>query len=140
MAAGDTINTQPDAYTIELLATTNATNGQPTGTNGIDANAVRTLLGGLMPDKARVAVISTAGSGTMTVAGRLWGRLGTAGWCVAATLNGGSNIGETGSDTIGYTELVERIAAFDRFFFEITAIAGTGTSVKALLVLARPGG
>lgn len=116
-----------DSWAIELLASATATNGAPTAAAGIDANLLRK--GGALPTKLRVAAISSAGSGTMTVALKLWMRLGALGWVVAKSLNAGSNIAETGADSIAYSEEVDVANTADRFYLEISAIAGTLTAV-----------
>jgi len=75
----------------------------------------------------RCGAISTAGSGTMTVALKVWLKT-PAGWMVAKALNSGSNIAETSADSIAYSEDVTVIPA-QRIYMEITGIAGTGTAV-----------
>lgn len=138
MALGDITVISPDSAAIELLASAIAANGAPSGgAAGLAANDVRAVLG-VLPKKMRVAVLSTAGSGTMTATMRLWHHLGALGWVVASTINGGSAIAETGTDTIGYSEIVDILDVADRFYLEIIAIAGTGTAVKGELVLDRP--
>jgi len=143
MALEDVTSISPDASSVVLLLTANAANGIPTGTAGIAINALK--LFGQVPSRVRVAVISTAGSGTMTATMRVWGRMGaTIGWVVAKALNAADTdpftaraIAETGADTIAYSEIVELISAYDRLYFEIVAIAGTSTSVKGEVVVTR---
>jgi hypothetical protein len=91
-------------------------------------------------------IASTAGSGTMTISGRLWGYYpavpipagGTvpARWCPLGTsddgtdalrgaVNGGFPIGETSTDQVDF---VEQVAGFDmatRLAFQCTAVTGT---------------
>lgn len=136
MALGDVTVLSPDAKMIELLASAVAANSAPSGAAGIEANAVKQLLG-FIPKKLRVAVKSTAGSGTMTVTLKLWMRLGAVGWVVAEALNGGSAIAETGADSIGYSDEFDTLEGADRFYLEIVAIAGTSTAVTGYLVAAR---
>lgn len=137
MAIGDVTVISPDSAAIEILASRTTANGSPSGAVGVLANDVRALLG-VLPKKVRVAVISTAGSGTMTVTLRLWIELGALGWVVAATLNAGSAIAETGTDLIDYSEIIDIVDTADRFYLEVMAIAGTATAVKGELVVDRP--
>lgn len=137
MALGDvTTILAGSSLAIELLASVTATNGVPsTSTDGIDMNLLR--VGGAIPSTVRVGIKSTAGSGTMTVAARVWLYFGsTLGWMVGKTLNGGSNIAETGSDTIGYSEEVTTAYGATRMFLEVTAIAGTSTAVTGYVIAA----
>lgn len=136
MAIGTVTTLTPDAAAIELLASATATNGAPTGSAGLSANALAQVFG-TIPRKLRVAVVSTAGSGTMTCTLTLWMRLGSLGWVQAQKLNAGSAIAETGTDTIGYSETVDTLECADRFYLEIAAIAGTNTAVTGYLALAR---
>lgn len=144
MALGTVTVLNQDASAIEVLASAIATNGAPTGTAGITAESVRALTGG-MPQSFRVGVYSTAGSGTMTVAVRLWTRLGALGWVVAqpiaalsTAIQTAGTIAETGTDTIGWTEVVNTIAGADRYYLEIVSIAGTATAVTGVLIVSRP--
>lgn len=136
MAIGDVTAISPDASAIEVLASVIAANGAPAGAVGVSLNDIRAALGAL-PKKVRAAIVSTAGSGVMTAAARVWLHLGAIGWVVAATLNAGAAIAETGADTIGYSEIVDAFDTADRVYIEITAIAGTATAVKGLIAIAR---
>jgi hypothetical protein len=134
MALGDiTATVSGNSFAVELLASTNATNGIPSASAGIDVNALR-VAGGI-PDKIRVAVKSTAGSGTMTVTLRAWLRAGGV-WYRAKDLNASSAaphtavaIPETSADAIQYSEEVSGVSCADRIYLEIVAIAGTSTAV-----------
>jgi hypothetical protein len=137
-AIGDVTSVHAYASVVELLASATATNGAPSAANGIDAALSRAFGYGVQPKKMRVAVRSTAGSGTMTVSLRLWMRIGGVGWVVAAALNGASPIAETGTDSIAYSEAVDVLDGADRYYLEITAIAGTSTAVTGYLVVTRP--
>lgn len=143
MALGDVTILTPDASAVEILAAAAAANGAPTGTAGVAMQDIRSLFGGLAK-KLRLITLSTAGSGTMTATMRLWIRLGAIGWVVVHAMDHAADpftavaIAETGTDTIGYSELVEGLEAADRVYVEIVAIAGTSTAVKALLVASRP--
>lgn len=128
-----------DSYTIELLASADAANGIPTGTAGIDCNLLR--LKGEIPDKIRVGANSTAGSGTMTVTLRVWGRAGAI-WFRLKDLNASSAaphtavaIPETSTDSIKYSEEVSGIAGCDRLYLEIVAIAGTATAITGYAIV-----
>lgn len=136
MALLDITQIDSGVVAIEALASAVATNGAPTGTAGIAAQAVRDLLG-TMPSSLRVAIISTAGSGVMTATLRLWQRMGALGWVMAKALNAGSALAETSPDSINYSEDITTPNTADRFYLEITAIGGTLTAVKGLLVVAR---
>lgn len=134
MALGDvTATVTNDSFGVELLASATAANGIPTAAAGISTGALR--LAGRVPDKIRVAVNSTAGSGTMTVTLRVW--LKAAGiWFRAKDLNASSAaphtavaIPETSADAIQYSEEVSGVACADRIYLEIVAIAGTSTAV-----------
>jgi hypothetical protein len=134
MALGDiTATVSGNSFAVELLASTNATNGIPSASAGIDVNALR--VAGSIPDKIRVAVKSTAGSGTMTVTLRAWLRAGGV-WYRAKDLNASSAaphtavaIPETSADAIQYSEEVSGVSCADRIYLEIVAIAGTSTAV-----------
>lgn len=143
MALGDVVVISPNAVAIELLASTASANGAPSGAAGIDMNLVRTQLGGISDDDIRVALISTAGSGTMTVQARLWMELGTLGWVVAQAINHAADpytavaVGETSADKINYSEAVHGIRGADRLYLEIMAFGGTSTAAKGELVISR---
>jgi hypothetical protein len=134
-----------EAKGIELLAATTATNSPPTSNAGLSVNELRKF--GMLPDRAVLALASTAGSGTMTVTARLWGKLPMASgiWvplgpgadATKGQINSVAAIGETGSDTLRHSEVVENLALFERLYLEITAIGGTSTSVTAWLVVRR---
>ncbi|HEY1813014.1 MAG TPA: hypothetical protein VGG74_11775 [Kofleriaceae bacterium] len=143
MALGDVVQISPNATAIELLASAATANGAPSGAAGLDMNSVRTLLGDIPENGIRIAIISTAGSGTMTAQMRLWAELGSLGWVVVQALNHAADpftavaIGETSSDKINYSEEVHAIAGADRLYLEIIALGGTSTAVKGELVIAR---
>lgn len=136
MAIGDVTQTiSGQSCMVEILASATATNGAPSGaTAGCDINALNPY--GLVPTTARVGVVSTAGSGTMTVTLRLWGYMGGM-WVVLKSLNNGSAIAETGTDSIAYSEEVSTIHVCARLYLEITAIAGTSTAVTGYVWIAR---
>lgn len=140
MALGDVTNTIADeSFIVELLASVTAANGIPTGTAGIDLNAQRRIK--KIPDKIRVGCVSTAGSGTMTVTLRVWGRAGTL-WFRLKDLNASSAaphtavaIPETSADSIKYSEEVSGVSGCDRLFLEVVAIAGTATAVTGYAIV-----
>ena len=130
------------SYAVEILASATATNGLPSGTNGVDMNLLRTL--GAIPDRLRIGIKSTAGSGTMTVTLRVWFRFGTIGWLVGKSIEASSAtpqtavaIAETTADAIAYTEVIQCPEAADRMYLEIVAIAGTATAVTGYAFVAR---
>ena len=139
--AAKTATIANDSFVIELLASAAATNGIPTTTAGISTDLLRKLSGMPVPDAIRVGVVSTAGSGTMTVTLRLWGRAGGL-WFRLKDLNASSAaphtavaIGETSADAIQYSEEVGGIAGCDRLYLEILAIAGTLTAVTGYAIV-----
>lgn len=136
MALGDVTQTiAGQSCMVELLASVTAANNPPSGsTAGLEINALNVY--GAVPTTARFGVVSTAGSGTMTCALRLWGYVGGK-WVVLKVLNGGSNIAETGTDSIAYSEEVTTIHVCARLFLEVTAIAGTATAVTGYAWIAR---
>lgn len=141
MALADVTTTiSNDSFVVELLASAIAANGIPSGASaGIDANLLRK--GGRIPDKIRVGVKSTAGSGTMTVTLRVWQRSGAI-WFRAKDLNASATapstavaIAETSADAIQYSEEVCGLAGADRIYLEIVAIAGTSTAVTGYAIV-----
>lgn len=125
-----------ESFVVELLASATAANGAPSGaTAGIDASLLRNPRGDRIPDAIRVGVNSTAGSGTMTVALRLWQYSGGV-WFVAQALAAdpstpytAGTIPETSADKIAYSELVFGLSGASRLYLEIVAIAGSSTAV-----------
>jgi hypothetical protein len=98
-------------------------------------------------DEALLLLRSTAGSGTMTCTGKLWGysRLTTE-WHPLGTgaaaadkglINDGYALGETDADLIQHSEIVKGIVGFDEALLELTAIGGTSTAISAWLVSRR---
>ena len=136
----DTIDGQ--SYVVELLASATAANGIPSGASaGISVNQLMNF--GKVPDKIRVGVASTAGSGTMTVTLRVWLYAGGV-WFRAKDLNASSTaphtavaIPETSTDAIQYSEEVSGVAGAGRIYLEIVAIAGTATAVTGYAIVAR---
>ncbi len=128
-----------DSFTIELLASAIAANGIPTAANGISSHALRHK--GAVPDKIRVGIRSTAGSGTMSATLRVWGKAGGF-WFRLKDLNASSAaphtavaIPETSADALQYSEEVSGIAGCDRLYLEIVAIAGTETAVTGYAIV-----
>ena len=143
MALGDITDTiAGESFVVELLASASAANGIPsTSTAGIDVSLLRHL--GSLPDKIRVGAKSTAGSGTMTVTLRVWGRAGAV-WFRLKDLAASSAapstvvaIAETSADAIQYSEEVSGIASCERLYLEIVAIAGTLTAVTGYAIVGR---
>jgi hypothetical protein len=124
------------SYVIELLASATAANGIPSGASaGISCNTIG------FKNSIRVGVKSTAGSGTMTVTLRVWGRAGAI-WFRLKDLNASSTapstavaIAETSADAIQYSECVDGISGCDRIYLEIVAIAGTSTAVTGYAIV-----
>lgn len=144
-ALGDVTTISGEVKVVEILASATATNSPPTNNAGIAVNDLS--LYGMAPEEGVLAIASTAGSGTMTATFRLWGKLPVGGgiWvplgpgadATKGTLNTGSAIGETGTDTLRHSEVVEHLGMFDRLYVEITAIGGTSTAVTAWMVVHR---
>lgn len=131
---------------VEVLASATATNSPPSANAGVAVASLSQY--GLVPQKGALVIASTAGSGTMTATFRLWGKLPVASgiWvplgpgadATKGVLNTGSAIGETGTDTLRHSEMVENLGMFERLYVEITAIGGTSTAVTAWMVVQRP--
>lgn len=145
-ALGDVTTITGEVKAVEVLASATATNSPPSGASaGIAVNDLS--LFGMAPEEAVLVIASTAGSGTMTATFRLWGEVPVGGgiWvplgpgadATKGTLNTGSAIGETGTDTLRHSEVVEHLGLFRRLYVEITAIGGTSTAVTAWLVVHR---
>lgn len=137
MALEDKVTTiDRQSYTIELLASATAANGAPSGASaGINANEIQ------FKDSIRVAIRSTAGSGTMTVQARLWQRSGGL-WFVAHSLAAdpstpytAGTIPETSADSIAYSEWAFGLSGASRLYLEIVAIAGTSTAVTGYAIV-----
>lgn len=143
MALGDETDiVAGQSYAVELMASVTAANNAPSGTAGISVNQLMRY--GYLPEFLRVAVKSTAGSGTMSVTVRVWIRLGALGWIVARPFNASSSapqtavaIAETSADSIAYSEVVEISSAADRVYMEVVAIAGTSTAVTGYVLVGR---
>lgn len=141
MALGTKTTTISGAsFVIELLASATAANGIPSGAAaGIEINSL--ALNGKVPDKIRVGINSTAGSGTMTATLRVWGRAGAI-WFRLKDLNASSAtpstaaaIAETSADAIQYSEEVSGVSGCDRLYLELVAIAGTATAVTGYAIV-----
>ncbi|MBK7823429.1 MAG: hypothetical protein IPJ61_20800 [Tessaracoccus sp.] len=148
MTAGLQSSTNNTTFTISLVEAATANNSPPSGaTAGI---ATLTLAEGLgyRPAVASLAVVSTAGSGTMTVTVRMWGYItslakwipiGPGGDTTKGTVNGGSAIGETSANAITHVEEFRNPFHFDRLYAEILAIGGTSTAITVALIAPRYG-
>ncbi len=131
-----------ESFVVEILASATAANGIPSGaTAGVDVSLFRKL--GFLPDKIRVGVKSTAGSGTMTVTLRTWLYAGGV-WFVAkphvassATPQTAVAIAETSADAIAYSEVVTGVSSAARIYLEIVAIGGTLTAVTGYAIVGR---
>lgn len=142
MALGDITQTvDGQAFLVELLASVTAANGKPTANAGISTSLLRQW--GQAPSRVRVAFASTAGSGTMTVTGTVWGKAGGI-WFILKALNASSAaphtavaIPESAADVINFSDIVEDIAGCDRLFLEVVAIAGTSTAVTGYVLVGR---
>lgn len=141
MALGDETDTVAgQSYVVEILASAIAANNAPSGASaGVSTNQLARF--GRVPDKIRVGVKSTAGSGTMTVTLRTWLYAGGA-WFVAkphATSSAAPQtavaIAETSSDAIQYSEVVTGVSSAARIYLEIVAIAGTNTAVTGYAIV-----
>jgi hypothetical protein len=144
MAAGDvTVLGNGETCEVLVLDAATATNSPPSGASaGISVD----LLGkfGSIPNAVGVKVWSTAGSGTMTVTIKLWGRSNTTWVPVGAgadTTKGEINvvaaIGETTADSLVHSEVMNYPGMFQRIYAEIVAIGGTSTAVSVALLVHR---
>lgn len=145
MALGDvTVIIPGQLARVELLASVVAANGAPSGGSaGLEINALN--LFGRIPQQVAVKLKSTAGSGTMTVTGRLWGYDGLD-WnplgngsdgTTKGVINSGNAITEVSADKLAHLEPVSLPAFVTRLYFEVTAIGGTSTAVTAYVQVAR---
>jgi hypothetical protein len=143
MPVGDiTPSSDGRAIAVLLLDTTTAANGQPSGAVGLAMSAFTDVFGPFgMPTDLTLELASTAGSGVMTVTGRLWGRsiagiwspLGIGADSTKGVIDAGSTIGETVTDAIRHAETVSLPGHFERLYFEVVNIGGTSTAVQARL-------
>lgn len=122
----------------ELLAAATATNSAPT----VVTDGVAIPSGA---HRAALRLISTAGSGTMTVTIRMWGwdpestkwlplsigadsaegdTVNTSGW-----MNGGNAVVEVAANSLQHYETLEDLGHFARLYAQIVAIGGTATAV-----------
>ena len=153
MALGDVLAwNYGRSVSFELLASATATNGAPSGTNGLALTAISDVLG-TIPAWAELIAISTAGSGTMNLATppRIWLRVplptGSSSWipmgpgadATKGQINATAAIGEVSADKIAHMEPVQLLAVADRIYCELTAISGTSTAITAYLVFRQPG-
>jgi hypothetical protein len=149
MAIGDvTPIGNGEAKMIELLATLTAANGKPSGASaGLAINSIYSLFGRL-PKKAVLKLSSSAGSGTMTATFRLWGYTSVDDWspcgpgadATKGVINLETAIGESDTDKLRHTEVLDDIFHFERLYLELVSIGGTSTAVGARLLVQRPGG
>jgi hypothetical protein len=94
-------------------------------------------------DYATLLMHSTAGSGTMTVTGKLWGyNTQTGKWYPLGTgtdgtlkgiVNDGAAVTEVSADAIVHAEPVAGLRSFQRVALQVTAIGGTSTAITAVL-------
>ncbi len=130
------------SYVVEILASAVAANSAPSGASaGVAVNQLARF--GQVPDKIRIGIKSTAGSGTMTVTLRTWLYAGGA-WFVAKAHAASSAapqtavaIAETGTDTIAFSEEVSGVSSASRIYLEIVAIAGVATAVTGYAIVGR---
>lgn len=138
-----------DGKSVVLLAPATATNSPPANpTDGLAMTEVFNLFT-CWPSTVTLHLYSTAGSGTMTASGRLWGRIpnatGTPHWHPLGTgndstkgmINEGNVLGETSADKLRHCEPVELLPEFDRLYFEVVSIGGTSTSVTVELAVRK---
>lgn len=121
-------------WVLRLLDGATATNSPPSGASaGIALSTISNAnLGAYYEaDSATVEVVSTAGSGTMTVTIDLWGYCSVeAVWFNLGRLNSGSAIAETGTDVIRHAEIMDHLFDWDRLYAEVAAIGGTSTAIN----------
>ncbi len=143
----DTVGAEGNLTMTEAVANGTFAVSTTAATTGVllpPADSVNSGLG--VARKAHVVLASTAGSATMTVTVKMWGRFRTSStvayWAplgthaTAATkgiLNEGNAIAETGTDSIRHAEVMEFIEGIERLYLEVTAIGGTNTAISAWL-------
>jgi hypothetical protein len=95
-------------------------------------------------DRGQFHVQSIAGSGTMNVTLRSWGRSPyTLKWLpmgstdatesLRGVLHNGAQIDEDGADNIMHSEPVSGLSGYDRIYMEVVAINGTSTAIDCYL-------
>jgi len=148
MALGDVKVRSNCKKDIVLLAAAVANNGAPAlATDGIAMYEVDKLgqTSSIFKDgvnyphqpvgKHRLCIKGTVDAGqTLVGTFTLWGYLESASAWFQVKVNGGSALAETGTDTIGYSEVFDLLSAFDRVYLQIASIGGTGASFDAWLV------
>ena len=114
-------------------------------TGAVAGVVLRSAVAGVeIGDSADLVVASTAGSGTMSAAVRLWGYsavahdwfpLGVGVDTLKGTINGGVTLQETGGDAIAHVENIEGLENIERIHAEITSIGGTATAITVMMVV-----
>lgn len=147
MALGD-VTTQQGTYSIELLASATADNGQPSGTSAGIAVEDMHVFGSRVPDVATFMLASTAGTGTLVVDLKIWGYSAVAGaWMPLGTgtggvtagagikgmLNDGITVAEVEANSLVHTQVLDLPGHFERLYLELLNIGGTSTAVTAWL-------
>lgn len=85
--------------------------------------------------KHRLCIRGTVNAGQVLVGTfTLWGWLESAQAWFQIRVNAGSALAETGTDVIGYSEVIDQLSAFDRVALSLASIGGTGASFNAWLV------
>jgi hypothetical protein len=148
VALGDVTTLSGDLLSVELLASATAANSAPSGASaGLDVGLLVSAFG-TIPQTLTLFVASTAGSGTMTCALRLWGYyptlaggtwvpIGPGADSTKGTINEGQALGETGTNVIRHAEPVDLVGHFSRLYCEIVSIGGTSTAITAWLIARR---
>jgi hypothetical protein len=150
MALGDVTTIEGDLIAVEILASATATNSPPASlTAGVSVDVLNGAFGGAIPEDLTLLVVSTAGSATMTVTLRAWGKFGTlagltsvGAWSPLGTgtaaakgvINNGAAIEETSADVLRHAQPFSLTAHMQRLYIEITAIGGTSTAITVFLV------
>lgn len=140
---------------LVLLSGVTATNGKPSSsTSGVAVRRGSHSVEGFSDyvEKARFIAWSKSGTGTVAFTLRFWGYiaslqtddgeltvdewfpLGTGTDASKGQLDAASSMGETSTDQVTHTEVLEQLAMFDRVYAEVEIISGTGTEVYAALV------
>jgi len=148
MALGDVKTRSNCKKDIVLLAAATANNNAPAlATDGIAMYEVDKIgrSGTIFKDganfphhpasKHRLCIKGTVTAGqTLVGTFTLWGYLESAQAWFQVKVNAGSALAETGTDTIGYSEVFDQLSAFDRLYLQLASIGGTGASFEAWLV------
>lgn len=143
MAVGDVKSRSNCKKDMQILAAAVANVNPPAlATDGFPVYPVMDFGGqdgvnyeGLPASRHQLCIKGTVTAGqTLVGTFTLWGYLQSASAWFQIKVNAGSALAETGTDVIGYTEVIQGLSAFDRVAISLASIGGTGASFDAWLV------